>query len=58
MRAGSAPESAARNGICHDVEYMMFKGTAQRDCRRINLDAERLGAEVDGHTDEDRTRAR
>jgi predicted Zn-dependent peptidase len=55
VRVGSAHESAAQNGICHVVEHMVFKGTAQRDCRRINLDAERLGAEVNAHTDKDHT---
>jgi predicted Zn-dependent peptidase len=34
---------------------MVFKGTATRDARRINLDAERLGAEVNAHTDKDHT---
>ena len=34
---------------------MAFKGTATRDARRINLDAERLGAEVNAHTDRDHT---
>jgi predicted Zn-dependent peptidase len=34
---------------------MAFKGTRTRDCQRINLDAERLGAEVNAHTDRDHT---
>ncbi len=34
---------------------MAFKGTRSRDCQRINLDAERLGAEVNAHTDRDHT---
>jgi predicted Zn-dependent peptidase len=34
---------------------MAFKGTATRDAQRINLDAERLGAEVLAHTDKDHT---
>jgi len=37
------------------VEHMAFKGTATRDCQQINLDAERLGAEVNAHTDKDHT---
>jgi predicted Zn-dependent peptidase len=32
---------------------MAFKGTASRDCQRINLDAEALGAQVNAHTDKD-----
>ncbi|HNJ82327.1 MAG TPA: pitrilysin family protein, partial [Piscinibacter sp.] len=43
------------NGISHVVEHMAFKGTRTRDCQRINLDAERLGAEVNAHTDKDHT---
>ena len=52
---GSVDEPRVLNGISHVVEHMVFKGTATRDARRINLDAERLGAEVDAHTDKDHT---
>jgi predicted Zn-dependent peptidase len=55
VRTGSAYESARENGISHVVEHMAFKGTLTRDCQRINLDAERLGAEVNAHTDKDHT---
>ena len=55
IRTGSLHESARLNGISHVVEHMAFKGTAKRDCQRINLDAERLGAEVNAHTDKDHT---
>ncbi|HSW07251.1 M16 family metallopeptidase [Aquabacterium sp.] len=55
VRAGSQHESRRLNGISHVVEHMAFKGTASRDCQRINLDAERLGAEVNAHTDKDHT---
>jgi predicted Zn-dependent peptidase len=55
VRTGSAHESPALNGINHVIEHMAFKGTAERDVRRINLDAERLGAEVNAHTDKDHT---
>jgi predicted Zn-dependent peptidase len=53
VRSGSAHEPRALNGISHVVEHMVFKGTRTRDSRRINLDAERLGAQVDAHTDKD-----
>jgi predicted Zn-dependent peptidase len=53
VRSGSAHESRAANGIGHVIEHMVFKGTTERDARRINLDAERLGAEVNAHTDKD-----
>jgi predicted Zn-dependent peptidase len=55
VRSGSQHESARQSGISHVVEHMAFKGTATRDCQRINLDAERLGAEVNAHTDKDHT---
>ncbi len=55
VRAGSQHESRRLAGISHVVEHMAFKGTARRSCQRINLDAERLGAEVNAHTDKDHT---
>jgi predicted Zn-dependent peptidase len=55
VHAGSAHEPRALNGVSHFVEHMVFKGTATRDVHRINLDAERLGAEVNAHTDKDHT---
>ncbi len=55
VRTGSASESQRLSGISHVVEHMAFKGTLERDCQRINLDAERLGAEVNAHTDKDHT---
>ncbi len=55
VRTGSRHESARDNGISHVIEHMAFKGTATRDCQQVNLDAERLGAEVNAHTDKDHT---
>ncbi|MEO8299592.1 MAG: pitrilysin family protein [Burkholderiales bacterium] len=55
VRTGSLHEPARLNGISHVVEHMAFKGTTTRDCQRINLDAERLGAEVNAYTDKDHT---
>ena len=55
VHTGSLDESRATNGISHFVEHMVFKGTATRDARRINRDAEQLGAEVNAHTDRDHT---
>jgi len=55
VRAGSAHESRRLNGVSHFVEHMVFKGSTTRDARQINLDAERLGCEVDAHTDKDHT---
>ena len=55
VRCGSGHERRSRNGIGHVIEHMAFKGTATRDARQINLDAERVGAEVNAHTDKDHT---
>lgn len=55
VASGSRHEGPRDSGIGHAVEHMVFKGTAVRDARRINLDAERLGAEVNAHTDKDHT---
>jgi len=55
VRTGSRHESKTLNGISHVVEHMAFKGTHERTCQQINLDAERLGADVNAHTDKDHT---
>src|SRR5512139_475274 len=55
VRTGSRNESRRLNGISHVAEHMAFKGTSERNCQQINLDAERLGAEVNAHTDKDHT---
>ena len=55
VRTGSRNESPRLNGISHVVEHMAFKGTRRRDAHRLNLDAERLGAQVNAHTDKDHT---
>jgi predicted Zn-dependent peptidase len=55
VHVGSAHEARERNGIGHVLEHMAFKGTLERDAHRVNLDAERLGAEVNAHTDKDHT---
>jgi predicted Zn-dependent peptidase len=53
VHTGSQHESPRDSGISHVVEHMAFKGSATRDCQRINLDAEMLGAQVNAHTDKD-----
>lgn len=55
VRTGSSHESRRLNGISHFVEHMAFKGTHTRSCQQINRDAERLGADVNAHTDKDHT---
>ena len=46
LRVGSRDETPATNGISHVLEHMAFKGTITRSVQAINLDAERLGADV------------
>jgi predicted Zn-dependent peptidase len=55
LRAGSRDETPATNGIAHVLEHMAFKGTTTRTVQAINLDAERLGADVNAFTGKDMT---
>jgi predicted Zn-dependent peptidase len=55
LRVGSRNETAATSGISHVLEHMAFKGTATRSVQQINLDAERLGADVNAFTSKDTT---
>ncbi len=55
LRVGSRDETPATNGISHVLEHMAFKGTATRSVQAINLDAERLGADVNAYTGKDST---
>ena len=55
LQVGSRDETPATNGIGHVLEHMAFKGTATRSVQAINLDAERLGADVNAFTGKDTT---
>lgn len=55
VRWGSAHENARLSGIGHVLEHMAFKGTRHLSARQLNGTAERLGAEVNAHTDKDHT---
>jgi predicted Zn-dependent peptidase len=55
LRVGSRDETSESNGISHVLEHMAFKGTATRTVQEINLDAERLGADVNAFTSKDTT---
>lgn len=55
LRVGSRDETADSNGISHVLEHMAFKGTRTRSVQAINLDAERLGADVNAFTSKDTT---
>jgi predicted Zn-dependent peptidase len=52
---GSRDETPESNGISHVLEHMAFKGTVTRTVQAINLDAERLGADVNAFTSKDTT---
>ncbi|MFC5605818.1 M16 family metallopeptidase [Variovorax soli] len=55
IRVGSRDETPATNGIGHVLEHMAFKGTATRSVQAINLEAERLGADVNAFASKDTT---
>lgn len=55
LRVGSRDETPRTSGISHVLEHMAFKGTASRSVQAINLDAERLGADVNAYTSKDTT---
>jgi predicted Zn-dependent peptidase len=55
LRVGSREETPHTSGISHVLEHMAFKGTASRSVQAINLDAERLGADVNAFTSKDTT---
>ena len=55
LRVGSRDETPVTNGIGHVLEHMAFKGTTTRSVQAINLDAERLGADVNAFTGKDTT---
>jgi len=55
LRVGSRDETAQTSGISHVLEHMAFKGTTTRTVQQINLDAERLGADVNAFTSKDTT---
>jgi hypothetical protein len=55
LRVGSRDETPQTNGISHVLEHMAFKGTTTRSVQQINLDAERLGADVNAFTSKDTT---
>lgn len=55
LRVGCRDETPANNGIGHVLEHMAFKGTTTRSVQAINMDAERLGADVNAFTGKDTT---
>lgn len=52
-RMGSRYEAASQGGLAHLLEHMVFKGTARRSARRLVMDIEGVGGEVNALTSED-----
>ena len=50
VRAGSATEPAARQGLSHFLEHLLFKRTRRRSNAEIAREIDRLGGDVDAFT--------
>ena len=50
LHSGSRSESAARNGIAHFIEHMVFKGTERRSAEEIARSIDSIGGMMDAFT--------
>ena len=50
---GGRHEPAARNGISHFIEHLLFKGTARRSPAQISQAVEGVGGYLNAFTDEE-----
>jgi predicted Zn-dependent peptidase len=50
LRSGSRSEAAARNGIAHFTEHMVFKGTERRSAEEIARSVDSIGGMMDAFT--------
>ncbi|MBF4691778.1 M16 family metallopeptidase [Fusibacter ferrireducens] len=50
IKAGSANEDRANNGISHFIEHMLFKGTEKRSAKEIALIIDGIGGEINAYT--------
>ncbi|MBQ1407396.1 MAG: insulinase family protein [Eubacterium sp.] len=55
VKAGAVDETEKNRGISHFIEHMMFKGTKNRDARRIAADIDCLGAQMNAFTGKEAT---
>jgi predicted Zn-dependent peptidase len=55
VAVGGRFEPAELNGICHFIEHMVFKGTAQRSAREISQAVEGVGGYLNAYTSEEHT---
>lgn len=53
--AGSRDEADSPNGLAHFVEHMVFKGTPTRDARKLSMEIENVGGQINACTSEDQT---
>lgn len=52
---GSRDEPAETAGLCHLLEHLIFKGTAERDARSLSLAFDAVGGEMNAYTTKERT---
>jgi predicted Zn-dependent peptidase len=55
VRTASVHEPAARMGVSHLLEHMVFKGTERRSAKDISLSLESRGGALDAYTGRDQT---
>jgi len=52
---GSRYEPLERNGVCHFIEHLLFKGTTKRSAREISQEIEGAGGYLNAFTSEEAT---
>ena len=50
INTGSRDEAAGEEGLCHFVEHMIFKGTANRSAFEISKEIEKIGGALEAFT--------
>jgi len=55
VRAGGVNEELSEKGISHFIEHMLYKGTPSRSSKKIAMEIEKNGGELNGFTSEDVT---
>lgn len=50
IKVGSAFESSKTNGLSHFIEHMVFKGTSNRTAKKIAMDIDGVGGEINAYT--------
>jgi len=55
VKAGSVNETIKNNGIAHVIEHMLFKGTTNRDAKKIADDMAKIGGNMNAYTSKEGT---